>query len=251
MYDEAYASVYDTIFPPDAAVVHGVVQTLTAFAAAPGAAILEYGAGTGRIAIPMSDSFAVTAVEPSPHMRDRLVQKRSRTGGPTVVAGDMLTRLEIGPQALVYCVLGTFACITDHDEQERALQKMSAHVEPGGRLVVESFNPRALADHLGSEPIKIAQALDEDGTLLNSTYRRGEDGKLVAEHSWTAPESLTSTFLRKCSRCLRSRSHNGPGTPVSSSSTVGAIGIVRRMMQSATGCTCLCFDGLNNGNHER
>ncbi|WP_349884955.1 class I SAM-dependent methyltransferase [Microbacterium sp. WHRI 7836] len=187
MYDEAYASVYDTIFPPDAAVVHGVVQTLTAFAAAPGAAILEYGAGTGRIAIPMSDSFAVTAVEPSPHMRDRLVQKRSRTGGPTVVAGDMLTRLEIGPQALVYCVLGTFACITDHDEQERALQKMSAHVEPGGRLVVESFNPRALADHLGSEPIKIAQALDEDGTLLNSTYRRGEDGKLVAEHSWTAP----------------------------------------------------------------
>lgn len=182
-YDESYARVYDTIFRDDSPEVSDAVAALASFAGDPGASILEFGAGTGRIAIPLSRSYVVTAVEPSPFMRERFSAKRADSETLTMVPGDFSTSVDLPGQAVVLSVLGTLACLLDLAEQRKATQAMAEYVAPGGWLVLESFNPVPLSQ-LSTEPLEIPLQLDDHGTRLVSDYRRGDDGVMRADHLW-------------------------------------------------------------------
>jgi SAM-dependent methyltransferase len=105
--------------------------------------VLDVGAGTGRIAIPLArQGIKVYAVEPSPAMRNAFESKlrkepdlRERT---TLVAGDAQS-FALGRTFPVALLSGSFDHLLDDGERLAALRNIGRHLAPGGRLVFDLF----------------------------------------------------------------------------------------------------------------
>jgi len=105
--------------------------------AARGGAALEFGVGTGRIALPLSRSgVMVHGIDISP---DMLAQLRSKPGSDAidVTVGDFATAKVAGAFSLVYLVYNTIGNLTSQEEQLACFRNAAAHLEPGGRFVIE------------------------------------------------------------------------------------------------------------------
>src|SRR5262245_86190 len=140
-YGERFADVYDDWYGD----VSDVAATVDRVAALAGSGpVLELGAGSGRLAVPLADrGLDVWALDASPAMLDRL---RAKPGGDRVrtVVGDM-AEADLGPGAprfaLVLCAFNTLFNLTDGDAQRRCLARTADLLAPGGQLVVEAFVP--------------------------------------------------------------------------------------------------------------
>lgn len=134
-YDSAFSGdpeTYDRTrgFPPG--VVAQVVAPLRA-ALSPGAAVLDLGAGTGRLAVPLAAAgYAVWAVDLAPAMLARL-------GAKAAAQGVTVRRVLADAHALP-CAAGAFAAVvTVHvlhllADWRRALAEVARVLAPGGRL---------------------------------------------------------------------------------------------------------------------
>ncbi len=136
------AARYDDSNDPhfDPAVVSRTVDVLSALAG--DGAALELAIGTGRIGLPLAArGVPVCGIELSEAMIDRL---RSKAGGHEidVTLGDMSTTRVDGSFALVYLVYNTIGNLTTQDQQVACFANAAAHLEPGGRFVVEVGVPR-------------------------------------------------------------------------------------------------------------
>ncbi len=140
-YGEGFADVYDDWYGD----VSDATATVDRVAALAGAGpVLELGAGSGRLAVPLAArGLEVWALDASPAMVGRL---RAKPGGDRVrtVIGDMAAA-DLGPDAprfaVVLCAFNTLFNLTDTDAQRRCLARTAALLAPGGRLVVEAFVP--------------------------------------------------------------------------------------------------------------
>jgi SAM-dependent methyltransferase len=102
-----------------------------------GGAALEFGIGTGRIALPLVErGVPVHGIDLSPEMVARLRQKPGAKAIPVAI-GDFATTRVDGTFALVYLVFNTIMNLTTQDEQVACFQNAAAHLEPGGRFVIE------------------------------------------------------------------------------------------------------------------
>lgn len=140
-FDERIAAGYDAsaadMFVP--AVLDPVVDFL-ADLAGDGAA-LELGIGTGRVALPLSArGVAVHGIELSPAMAGRLRAKPG-AGGIGVTIGDFATARVGRTFRLAYLVYNTITNLTSQDEQVECFRNVAAHLEPGGRFVIEVVVP--------------------------------------------------------------------------------------------------------------
>ncbi len=92
--------------------------------------IVEWGAGTGRIAIPLAEAgHEVTGVEVSEEMVER-----GRAKGSTVewVHGDMQS-VKLGRRyGLAVCAFNSFLCLLSVDDALAFLRNAREHLEPGG-----------------------------------------------------------------------------------------------------------------------
>ncbi|MDA8061274.1 MAG: class I SAM-dependent methyltransferase [Actinomycetota bacterium] len=136
-FGEEVAAVYDAdhedMFAPE--VVGPAVELLAGLAG--GGEALELAIGTGRLAIPLAArGIPVSGIDLSAAMVERLVAK---PGGEriAVTLGDMTTTRAPGRFALVYLVFNTIGNLTGQDEQVACFANAAAHLEPGGRFVVE------------------------------------------------------------------------------------------------------------------
>ena len=135
-FDERVAATYDDdaeMFDPRT--VEPAVDRLAELAG-PGPA-LELGIGTGRIALPLARrGVAVQGIDLSKAMVARL---RAKPGGAEidVTIGDFATTTVEGPFALVYLVFNTINNLTTQAAQVACFRNAAAHLEPGGRFVVE------------------------------------------------------------------------------------------------------------------
>jgi SAM-dependent methyltransferase len=172
-FDEWIAERYETLWPElfDPAVIDPAVDLLVELAG--GGSALEFGVGTGRIALPLSRrGVHVHGIDLSPAMVARL---RVQPGGADmgVIVGDFATATVGGLFALVYLLRNTITNLISQDEQVQAFGNAAAHLRPGGCFLIENYVPQlrrlppgdtthvfaATADHVGLEEYDVAAQL--------------------------------------------------------------------------------------------
>jgi SAM-dependent methyltransferase len=136
-FDEPVAATYDAhaadMFEP--AAVDPVVDVL-ADLAGDGAA-LEFGIGTGRIALPLRGrGLRVHGIDLSSAMVARL-QNKPGAAEIDVTIGDFATTAVGRTFRLVYLVFNTIMNLTSQDDQVAAFRNAAAHLGPGGCFVIE------------------------------------------------------------------------------------------------------------------
>ncbi len=136
-FDERIAATYDESSTEmfDASAVDPVVDFLEERAGTGRA--LEFGIGTGRIALPLAArGVPVHGVELSKAMVARL---RAKPGGDAigVTIGDFATTTVDGSFALAYLVFNTIMNLTTQAAQVACFRNAAAHLETGGCFVIE------------------------------------------------------------------------------------------------------------------
>jgi SAM-dependent methyltransferase len=147
-YDSS-ADLYDLEYP------HGYdVPFWLALATREGGPLVEWGAGTGRIATPLAEAgFGVTAVE----LSERMVEEGRKKGDKVEwIHGDMRS-VNLGQRyKLAVCAFNSFLCLLSSDDALAALRNARAHLEPGGLLGIEvsAFSPEELAEEPGGPQLR-------------------------------------------------------------------------------------------------
>ncbi len=109
--------------------------------AARGGRALEFGIGTGRVALPLSErGTEVWGIDIS---ADMLVQLHRKRGADAIVTtvGDFATTVVPGEFSLVYVVYNTLGNLLEQREQVEAFRNAARHLRPTGRFVVELWVP--------------------------------------------------------------------------------------------------------------
>lgn len=172
-FDDWIAARYARLWPElyDPAVLEPTVELLAELAGSGPA--LEFGIGTGRVALPLSRcGLSVHGVELSAAMATQLTESG---GGDAVevTLGDFAT-VGVGQTfALVYLLRNTITNLTTQEEQVDAFRNAAAHLRPGGCFLVENYVPAlqrlppgettrvfvATAEHIGIEEYDLAAQL--------------------------------------------------------------------------------------------
>ncbi|MEA2550363.1 MAG: hypothetical protein QOE25_132 [Actinomycetota bacterium] len=132
-YDETEAGEFDT------GLVEATVDLLADIAGTGRA--LELGVGTGRIALPLAArGVPVYGIELSKAMTARL---RTKPGGADidVTIGDFAVTKVEGTFSLAYLVYNTIMNLTTQAEQVACFRNVAAHLESGGRFLIEVLVP--------------------------------------------------------------------------------------------------------------
>jgi SAM-dependent methyltransferase len=133
LYDLEYAHDYDLSF-------------WLALAEREAGPVVEWGAGTGRLAVPLAAAgHDVTGVELSGEMAGR--GKRKGSDVAWVVSDMRSTQLE-RRYSLAVCAFNSFLCLTSVDDALTFLRNARDHLSPGGLLGIEvsAFSPEELVD---------------------------------------------------------------------------------------------------------
>jgi len=165
-FDEWIAARYEVLWPElfDPNVIDPAVDFLAAHCS--NGTALEFGVGTGRIAVPLSRrGIAVHGIELSPAMAAR--------ADIPVTIGDFAT-VSLGRTFdLVYLLRNAITNLTTQDEQVQAFRNAAAHLRPGGAFVIENYVPELrrlppgvtahvfinTPDHLGYEEYDVAEQI--------------------------------------------------------------------------------------------
>ena len=113
-----------------------------------GGPVLELGCGTGRIAIPLAEAgFDVVGLDRSAPMLARAAERR-RSLPPdvrrrlTFVEGDM-TDFRLGRRfGLAFAAFRVFMALPDATSQRASLAAIRRHLQPGGLLAIDVFDPK-------------------------------------------------------------------------------------------------------------
>jgi SAM-dependent methyltransferase len=139
-YDN-YARFYDLDF----ADLDDDLTMIEQFAARCGSPILELACGTGRVLLPLArQGYEVTGVDISPAMlavARRRIAAEGLSDRVTLVQQDMC-HLDLGRRfKLAFVAINSFMHLPDTDDQLAALCHIRQHLEPGGLLLLDLFNP--------------------------------------------------------------------------------------------------------------
>jgi SAM-dependent methyltransferase len=128
-YDDWHAGMMDD---------DGAVAALSEFARDGGGPVLEFGVGTGRLAVPLArGGFEVVGVDISEEMLAELRAKPGAEGVTTVV--DDMTTVQIGREfGLAFIAFSSLFVLATQEDQVRFFRNAAAHLRPGGRFVLET-----------------------------------------------------------------------------------------------------------------
>ena len=141
-FDKRIAKGYEALWPDlfEPAVVEPAVRFLADLAGT--GAALELGIGTGRLALPLHGrGVRVHGIDLSPDMVAELHAKPG-SDGIGVTIGDFATATVGARFELAYLVRNTITNLTTQDEQVACFRNVAAHLEPGGRFVIEVYIPQ-------------------------------------------------------------------------------------------------------------
>jgi SAM-dependent methyltransferase len=164
-YGDVFADVYDDWYHD----VSDVGATVDAIASlAEGRPILELGAGSGRLAIPLAQrGLEVHGLDESHAMLARLAAK---PGGEAVCAlvGDMAELpIHRGPRfGVVFAAFNTLCNLSTADAQQRCIDGAAAVLAPDGRLVLEVVVPAV--EPTRGRVVEVARARESELVLMVS-----------------------------------------------------------------------------------
>jgi ubiquinone/menaquinone biosynthesis C-methylase UbiE len=122
-----------------------------------GGPVLEYGIGSGRIALAIARSgIKVVGIDHSSAMlkalEESLIQEPELKRKLSFVEGDMM-QVELAQRfPTIFCTFNTFLHLYTREDIENFLEKVRYHLRPGGRFVVDIALPQ-MAD-LAREPTR-------------------------------------------------------------------------------------------------
>jgi SAM-dependent methyltransferase len=184
-FDESVAETYDAtaaeMFEPR--VLEPTVDLLAELAA--GGRALEFGIGTGRVALPLARrGIPVHGIDLS---RSMVAQLRRKAGSAAidVTIGDFATTRVEGTFSVVYLVFNTIMNLTTQAAQVACFRNAAAHLEPGGTFVVEVMIPdlRRLPEGQDAVPHEVRpnrwafDLYDVATQALSSNYVHVVDGR--------------------------------------------------------------------------
>jgi hypothetical protein len=185
-FGEQVAARYDKtggVFAPEA--IAPTVDTLAELAG--DGAALEFAIGTGRIALPLSERTRVVGIDSSEAMLARL---RDKPGAERiqVQTGDMASTRVEGEFSLVYLVFNTIFNLTTQDGQVACFENAAAHLDTGGRFVIEAIVPPLQRLPLGQTVLPIRadpdgmsySVIDTVTQRLSNRHYEFEDGKVLS-----------------------------------------------------------------------
>jgi SAM-dependent methyltransferase len=185
-FDERIAARYDadagSLF--DSAVINSTADFLADLAGEGRA--LEFGIGTGRIALPLSErGVDVYGIDLSKAMVAKL---REKPGAERidVTIGDFTTTAVKDSFSLVYVVFNTIENLTTQEAQIACFRNAAAHLEPGGCFVVEVGVPDLRRLPPG-ETFRVFNS--EENHWGIDEYDVVKQG-LVSHHVWIADEGV-------------------------------------------------------------
>jgi SAM-dependent methyltransferase len=173
-YDESAGDMFDP------AVVDPTVTFLADLSGSGPA--LELGIGTGRIALPLAKrGIPVQGIDLSPEMVARL---HAKSGGEDirVTIGDFAKTKVDGRFSLAYLVFNTINNLTTQDEQVACFENVAAHLNPGGRFVIEVGVPKLQWLPPGQTYVPFDVSEDHLGFDEYDVVSQG----LISHHYWRA-----------------------------------------------------------------
>jgi ubiquinone/menaquinone biosynthesis C-methylase UbiE len=146
--------LYDVVTPPT---LQGDVDWYCRQAQHSGGPVLELGAGTGRVTLPVAAAgVAIHALDSDVQMLERLRSKLAASPADvqrrtTVVAGDMRTFDLPDRFALIMCPFRAFLHNVTEADRLACLARVRHHLREGGRFAFNVFHPSltVMAQHAG------------------------------------------------------------------------------------------------------
>jgi SAM-dependent methyltransferase len=171
-------------FDDDLLLYQGYAQQL-------GGPILELMCGTGRVALPLAEAgFDVVGVDISGSMLDRARSKlaeRRLSGKLELIQADV-RRLSLERTFdLAIIAINSFMHLETAEDQLATLQALTRHLNPGGAVIVDLFNP--VGEELHAAP---------GALVLDRSFHMPESGnlvqKFVARRAAMARQTIDVTF---------------------------------------------------------
>lgn len=167
---DVYAHFYDL----DVGDMEDDLLMIEQFAARCGSPILELACGTGRVLLHLArQGYQITGIDVSADMLDRARNKIAAEGlahRATLARQDMRQLDLDGRFNLAFATLNSFVHLPTTDDQLAALARIRHHLNPGGILLLDLFNPDPgrLLDCRGQITLRKVMADPETGHRLMS-----------------------------------------------------------------------------------
>lgn len=143
-FGATWAEVYDHLHREETD-LYAAVDRIRALAG--DGSVLEFGIGTGRLALPLARAgVSVSGVDSSPAMLDLLRRKPGAEAIETVTGDFSDVRID-GQFDVVLIALNTISYLLTQDDQVRCVANAARHLPPGGTLVVEALVPSCSDAH--------------------------------------------------------------------------------------------------------
>ncbi|WP_405792682.1 class I SAM-dependent methyltransferase [Streptomyces sp. NBC_01506] len=142
-YGKQFSDIYDSIFPHlEPAEIEWLALQVGGRTSP---SVLEFGAGTGRVLVPLAERLreegvdaSLVGVDASQEMLSILAERAVPTIVPRL--GNMRHYRDGRQYDLVLCVCGTLALLQEPAAQMDAMRTFSEHLAPGGLLITETHN---------------------------------------------------------------------------------------------------------------
>ncbi|WP_447947057.1 class I SAM-dependent methyltransferase [Microbacterium lacticum] len=201
-YGHQFAAIYDDIFPREF-VTDAEIQWLTQQLPPDLSTIIEFGVGTGRVAVPLKQALLKRGITPyylgvdvSDEMLERLAENDPEQLVERLQADVTQTSYDIEADAIL-CVCATISMITTKEGQAAVFRQAADTLRAGGILLVETHNA-TVVQSMHPQP-KVTYAVPYPGhqrALVTFSELAGVDWRV--DHCWISDGS--ATFASESSR---------------------------------------------------
>jgi len=180
-YGAQFSGIYDALFPRDDSAERAADRL-----AELGTSFVEFGVGTGRIALPLAArGAAVTGVDLSPELLRQAAERAAERGvGLELIRADIRDWTAPEPADVAYCVCATISMLGRPIEHQQVVGNLAASVRPGGHVVIETHTPdRIRLLHRDSDTVSFRTPLAGSDTGLD-TEAHLSGGRWTVSYRW-------------------------------------------------------------------